>query len=69
MEIAARLIRPDFNEKAERSVRALRCKTGYLSSFLSPEGKPMILPAPPEDGDFIDIKKFCLRPPFRFIIQ
>jgi hypothetical protein len=29
----------------------------------------MISPAPPEDGDFIDIKKFCLRPPLRFIIQ
>jgi hypothetical protein len=29
----------------------------------------MISPAPPEDGDFNDIKKFCLRPPLRFIIQ
>jgi hypothetical protein len=29
----------------------------------------MISPAPPEDGDFIVIKKFGLRPPLCFIIQ
>jgi hypothetical protein len=69
MESAAGLTRPDFNEKAERSVQARRCKTGYFSSVLSPGGEPMISPAPPEDGDFIDIKKFCIRPPLRFIIQ
>jgi hypothetical protein len=60
MESAAGLTRPDFNEKAERSVQAHRCKTGYFSSFSSPGGEPMILPAPPEDGDFIDIKNFAL---------
>jgi hypothetical protein len=44
-------------KKAERSVRVRRCKTGYFSSFSLPGGEPKIMPAPPEDGDFIDIKK------------
>jgi hypothetical protein len=54
-------------KKAERGVRVWRCKTGNFLSFSLPGGETMILPAPPEDGDFIDIKKCCLRPPLSFI--
>jgi hypothetical protein len=36
------------------------CKTGYFSLILTARGGSMISPAPPEDGDFIDIKKFAL---------
>ncbi len=57
LESAARLTWHDFNEKAERSVRARRCKTCYISLILTAWGGSMISPAPPEDGGFIDIKK------------
>jgi hypothetical protein len=57
LESAARLTQHDINEKAERSVRARRCKTGYISLIFTAWGGSMISPAPPEDSDFIDIKK------------
>ncbi len=60
MESSAGLTWSDFNEKAARSVRVWKCKTGYFLSFSSPGGEPMIPPAPHEDGDFIDMKNFAL---------
>jgi hypothetical protein len=56
-------------KKGEDGVRARRCKTGYILLILTAWGGSMISQAAPEDGDFIDIKKICLRPPLRFIIQ
>ena len=69
LEIAAGLARHDFNEKRRGGVRARVCKTGYISLNITAWGGSMISPAAPGDGDFIDIKKICLRPPLRFIIQ
>ncbi len=56
IESSTGLTRPDFNEKAERSVRARRCKTGYISLIFTAWGEPMISSALPEDRYFIDIK-------------
>ena len=47
-------------KKGEDGVRARACKTGYISLILTAWGGSMISPAAPEDGDFIDIKKFAL---------
>jgi hypothetical protein len=49
--------------------KADRASTLITLWFPSPGGKPMISPARPEDGDFIDKKNFCLRLPLGFIIQ
>jgi hypothetical protein len=47
-------------KKGEEGVRARRCKTGYISLIFTAREGSMISPAAPEDGDFIDIKKFAL---------
>jgi hypothetical protein len=64
MESSARLTQPDFNEKAERSVQAWRCKTSYISLIFTAWGEPTMSPAPPEAGDFFNMKKIALDHPF-----
>jgi hypothetical protein len=48
--------------KKQRGVRGWTHKTGYISLISLPRGKPMLPPALPETGGFIDMKKFVVDP-------
>ncbi len=52
-----------------RGVRGRMHQTSYISLVFTAWGEPTMPPAPPEAGDCGNMKKICLRPPLRFIIQ